>query len=339
MFPCRLPGRKKKTQKGKLHILILKRERKRKTVYNNILEAVGNTPLIRLNHMTGSDDAEILVKFEAMNAGGSIKTRTALHMIETAEEKGLIQPGKTTIVEPTSGNQGIGLALIGAVKGYRTIIIMPDSVSEERRKLVSHYGAEVKLIHDAGNIGDCIEECLQTALKMAKEDPNVYVPQQFENEANSEIHREQTGKEILEQAARPIHGFCSGIGTGGTITGIGEALKAENPDMEIWAAEPENAAILSGKEIGTHIQMGIGDGVIPAILNQNIYNRIEIVTDEEALETAKELAAKEGLMCGISGGTNVAVAKRMARELGKGKTVVTVLADTAERYFSTPLFD
>ena len=308
-------------------------------VYNNILEAVGNTPLIRLNHMTGSDDAEILVKFEAMNAGGSIKTRTALHMIETAEEKGLIQPGKTTIVEPTSGNQGIGLALIGAVKGYRTITIMPDSVSEERRKLVSHYGAEVKLIHDAGNIGDCIEECLQTALKMAKEDPNVYVPQQFENEANSEIHREQTGKEILEQAARPIHGFCSGIGTGGTITGIGEALKAENPDMEIWAAEPENAAILSGKEIGTHIQMGIGDGVIPAILNQNIYNRIEIVTDEEALETAKELAAKEGLMCGISGGTNVAVAKRMARELGKGKTVVTVLADTAERYFSTPLFD
>ena len=308
-------------------------------MYNNILEAVGNTPLIRLNHMTGSDDAEILVKFEAMNAGGSIKTRTALHMIETAEEKGLIQPGKTTIVEPTSGNQGIGLALIGAVKGYRTIIIMPDSVSEERRKLVSHYGAEVKLIHDAGNIGDCIEECLQSALKMAKEDPNVYVPQQFENEANSEIHREQTGKEILEQAARPIHGFCSGIGTGGTITGIGEALKAENPDMEIWAAEPENAAILSRKEIGTHIQMGIGDGEIPAILNQNIYNRIEIVTDEEALETAKELAAKEGLMCGISGGTNVAVAKRMARELGKGKTVVTVLADTAERYFSTPLFD
>ena len=308
-------------------------------VYNNILEAVGNTPLIRLNHMKGSDDEEILVKFEEMNSGGSLKTRNALNMIETAEEKGLIQPGKTTIVEPTSGNQGIGLALIGAVKGYRTIIIMPDSVSEERRKLVSHYGAEVKLIHDAGNIGDCIEECLQTALKMAKEDPNVYVPQQFENEANSEIHREQTGKEILEQAARPIHGFCSGIGTGGTITGIGEALKAENPDMEIWAAEPENAAILSGKEIGTHIQMGIGDGVIPAILNQNIYNRIEIVTDEEALETAKELAAKEGLMCGISGGTNVAVAKRMARELGKGKTVVTVLADTAERYFSTPLFD
>lgn len=307
-------------------------------IYNDVLEAVGNTPLIRLNRMTGPDEAEVLVKFEAVNVGGSIKTRTAMNMIEAAEKKGLIHKD-TIIVEPTSGNQGIGLALIGAVKGYKTVIIMPDSVSEERRKLVSHYGAEVKLIHDAGNIGDCIEECLQTALKMAKEDPNVYVPQQFENEANSEIHREQTGKEILEQAARPIHGFCSGIGTGGTITGIGEALKAENPDMEIWAAEPENAAILSGKEIGTHIQMGIGDGVIPAILNQNIYNRIEIVTDEEALETAKELAAKEGLMCGISGGTNVAVAKRMARELGKGKTVVTVLADTAERYFSTPLFD
>lgn len=307
--------------------------------YNHILEAVGNTPLIRLNHMTGPDDAEILVKFEAMNAGGSIKTRTALHMIETAEQKGLIQPGKSIIVEPTSGNQGIGLALIGAVKGYKTVIIMPDSVSEERRKLVSHYGAEVRLVHDAGNIGACIEECLRTALKMAEEDPRVYVPQQFENEANTQIHREQTGREILEQAGRPIHGFCSGIGTGGTITGIGAALKAENPQIEIWAAEPENAAILSGKEIGTHMQMGIGDGVIPAILDQEIYSRIEIVTDEEALATARQLAAKEGLMCGISSGTNVAVAKRMARQLGKGKTVVTVLADTAERYFSTPLFD
>ena len=307
-------------------------------IYNDVLEAVGNTPLIRLNRMTGPDEAEVLVKFEAVNVGGSIKTRTAMNMIEAAEKKGLIHKD-TIIVEPTSGNQGIGLALIGAVKGYKTVIIMPDSVSEERRKLVKNYGAQVILIHDAGNIGDCIAKCMETALSMAKEDPNVYVPQQFENEANSAAHREQTAKEILEQAGKPIHGFCSGIGTGGTITGIGEALKAANPDMEIWAIEPENAAILSGKEVGSHLQMGIGDGVIPAILNQEIYDDIAIVTDEAAVRTAKELAAKEGLMCGISSGTNVAAALRLAKKLGPGKTVVTILADTAERYFSTPLFD
>ena len=307
-------------------------------IYNDVLEAVGNTPLIRLNRMTGPDEAEVLVKFEAVNVGGSIKTRTAMNMIEAAEKKGLIHKD-TIIVEPTSGNQGIGLALIGAVKGYKTVIIMPDSVSEERRKLVKNYGAQVILIHDAGNIGDCIAKCMETALSMAKEDPNVYVPQQFENEANSAAHREQTAKEILEQAGKPIHGFCSGIGTGGTITGIGEALKAANPDMEIWAIAPENAAILSGKEVGSHLQMGIGDGVIPAILNQEIYDDIAIVTDEEAVRTAKELAAKEGLMCGISSGTNVAAALRLAKKLGPGKTVVTILADTAERYFSTPLFD
>ena len=307
-------------------------------IYNDVLEAVGNTPLIRLNRMTGPDEAEVLVKFEAVNVGGSIKTRTAMNMIEAAEKKGLIHKD-TIIVEPTSGNQGIGLALIGAVKGYKTVIIMPDSVSEERRKLVKNYGAQVILIHDAGNIGDCIAKCMETALSMAKEDPNVYVPQQFENEANSAAHREQTAKEILEQAGKPIHGFCSGIGTGGTITGIGEALKAANPDMEIWAIEPENAAILSGKEVGSHLQMGIGDGVIPAILNQEIYDDIAIVTDEEAVRTAKELAAKEGLMCGISSGTDVAAALRLAKKLGPGKTVVTILADTAERYFSTPLFD
>lgn len=307
-------------------------------VYNNVLEAVGHTPMVRLQRMNPEGNAQILVKFEGLNVGGSIKTRTALNMIEEAEQKGLIHPD-TVIVEPTSGNQGIGLALIGAVKGYRTIIIMPDSVSEERRKLVRHYGAEVILIHDAGNIGDCIEECLQTALRMAKEDPNVYVPQQFANPANPMAHRHHTGLEILEQVAGPIDGFCSGVGTGGTITGIGEVLKAQNPQIEIWAVEPENAAILSGGSVGTHLQMGIGDGVIPDILNQKIYDDIYIVTDEEALETAKELACKEGIMCGISSGTNVAAALKLAKKLGPGKTVVTVLPDTAERYFSTPLFE
>ena len=306
-------------------------------IYNNVLEAVGHTPIIRLNRMVEEDSAQVLVKFEAVNVGGSIKTRTALNMIMAAEKEGLINKD-TIIVEPTSGNQGIGLALVGAVRGYRTIIIMPDSVSEERRKIVRHYGAEVKLIHDAGDIGACIDECLQTALRMAEKNPNVFVPQQFANLNNVMAHKNHTALEIMEQVAGPIDGFCSGIGTGGTITGIGEVLRAQNPDIEIWAVEPENAAILAGGTIGTHTQMGIGDGIIPDILNREIYNDIYIVTDEEAIETAKRLAREEGLMCGISSGTNVAAALKLAKKLGKGKTVVTVLPDTAERYFSTVLF-
>ena len=306
-------------------------------IYNNILEAMGNTPIIKLGHLGDKEGAQILVKFEGLNVGGSIKTRTAYNMIRDAEKKSLINKD-TVIVEPTSGNQGIGLALVGAVRGYETKIIMPDSVSEERRKLVAHYGAEVILVHDAGNIGECIEECLQTALRMQRQDPRVFVPQQFENPANPQIQRNQTAEEILKQVDGPIHGFCSGIGTGGTITGIGERLKEENPDIEIWAVEPEHAAILSGGSIGTHLQMGIGDGVIPEILNQKIYDDICIVKDGEAIKTSKDLASKEGIMCGISSGTNVAAAIKLARKLGKGKTVVTVLPDTAERYFSTPLF-
>ncbi len=307
-------------------------------ICNNILDAIGNTPIIRLSRITQPDSAEILVKFEGLNVGGSIKTRTAYNMICDAEARGLINEN-TIIVEPTSGNQGIGLALVGAVRGYKTKIIMPDSVSEERRKLVEHYGAEVILVHDAGNIGDCIEECLNLALRLRDENPDVFVPQQFENPANPEIQRSQTAQEILAQVDGPIHGFCSGIGTGGTITGIGEALREKNPDMTIWAVEPEHAAILSGGSIGTHVQMGIGDGLIPEILNCNIYDDICIVKDEEAIHISKELASKEGIMCGISSGTNVAAALKLAKVLGPGKTVVTVLPDTAERYFSTPLFD
>ena len=307
-------------------------------VCNNILEAMGNTPVIRLQHMTGADDAEVLVKFERLNVGGSIKTRTAFNMILDAEKKGLIN-SDTIIVEPTSGNQGIGLALVGAVRGYKVKIIMPDSVSEERRKIVCHYGAEIILVHDAGNIGACIEECLEIAMKMKAENPNVFVPQQFENPANPAVQRSQTAREILEQVNAPIHGFCSGIGTGGTITVIGEVLREKNPDMTIWAVEPENAAILSGGSIGTHVQMGIGDGIIPEILNCDIFDDVCIVKDDEALQTSRDLASKEGIMCGISSGTNVAAALRLAKKLGKGKTVVTVLPDTAERYFSTPLFE
>ncbi len=307
-------------------------------IYNNVLEFVGHTPLVKLNKMVDEDSARVLVKFEGLNVGGSIKTRTAWQMIKKAEQEGLLNEN-SIIVEPTSGNQGIGLALVGAVRGYKTIIIMPDSVSEERRKLVEHYGAEVKIIHDDGDIGKCMADCLDLAMKMKEEDGNVFVPQQFINPNNIKAHTHHTGLEIMEQVEGPIDGFCAGIGTGGTLSGIGRVLKNQNPDITIWAVEPENAAILAGGNIGTHLQMGIGDGFIPGNLDQDIYDDVYIVSDEDAINTAKDLARKEGLMCGISSGTNVAAAIALAKKLGKGKTVVTVLPDTAERYFSTPLFD
>lgn len=307
-------------------------------VYSNVLEAIGHTPMIRLSKIVPEGSAEVLVKYEGVNIGGSIKTRTAYNMICDAEEKGIIH-SNTIIVEPTSGNQGIGLALIGAVRGYHVRIIMPDSVSEERRKLVKAYGAKLVLVHDGGDIGKCINECLQTALRMAKEDKNVWIPQQFENPANPMVHKSYTAQEIIEQVGKPIDGFCSGVGTGGTLSGIGETLKAKYPEIHIWAVEPKNAAILSGGSIGTHLQMGIGDGLIPKNLNTQIYEHIDIVTDEEAIETSRRLIREEGILCGISSGTNVTAALRLAKELGEGKTVVTVLPDTGERYFSTVLFD
>lgn len=307
-------------------------------LHDNILSAVGNTPLIRLNRLTGENDAEVLVKYEGVNIGGSVKTRTALNMIEAAEKEGRLKPG-STIVEPTSGNQGIGLSLVGAVKGYKVVIIMPDSVSRERRLLITQYGAELKLVHDRGDIGECIDKCIKIAKQMAADDPNVFLPDQFSNPDNVAAHLKNTGKEILKDADGPIDGFCSGIGTGGTITGIGTVLKGANPNMKIVAAEPENAAILSGGGIGSHIQMGIGDGIIPPILDQTIIDEIVTVSDEDALDTTRRLAKEEGILCGISSGTNVFVALKMAKELGKGKRVVTVLPDTGERYFSTILFD
>ena len=308
-------------------------------IYNNILEAIGNTPLIKLNHIVPEGAADIFVKNEGLDVGGSIKTRTALNMIERAEKEGKLNKD-SIIVEPTSGNQGIGLALIGAVKGYKTIIVMPDSVSHERSMLVKHYGAEVVLIHDDGDIGKAIDECRIKAEEIAASDPHVFIPQQFENPANTEAQYAYTAREILDaMEGRIIDGFCSGIGTGGTITGIGHALKEANPATVVWAAEPENAAILSGGSIGTHVQMGIGDGLIPGILDTKVYDDICIITDEEAINTSRELTRKEGMMCGISSGTNVACAIKLAKKLGPGKTVVTVLPDTAERYFSTPLFE
>lgn len=307
-------------------------------VYNNVLEALGHTPLIRLNRITDASMAEVLVKYEAVNVGGSIKTRTAYNMLHEAERRGDIKKD-TIIVEPTSGNQGIGLSLVGAVRGYAVRIIMPDSVSVERRKLCQAYGAEVILVHDDGNIGECIDQCMNIAASMAKEDPRVYIPGQFVNPDNPAVHKLYTAQEILADVDGPIHGFCCGIGTGGTISGVGEALKEKNPSIEIWAVEPEHAAILSGGTVGTHIQMGIGDGLIPENLNQEIYSNITIVSDEEALEMSKRLAREEGLLCGISSGSDVVGALRLAKKLGPGKTVVTILSDTGERYYSTPLFE
>ena len=307
-------------------------------VYQNVLEALGNTPLIRLSRMVPAGSADVLVKYEGVNIGGSIKTRTACNMILDAETRGILTPD-TIIVEPTSGNQGIGLALVGAVKGYQVRIIMPDSVSEERRKLIQAYGAELVLIHDDGDIGACIQACLDTANRMAREDKNVWVPQQFENPSNPAVHKAQTAMEILDQVEGEIHGFCSGVGTGGTLSGVGAVLKDRFPDLKIWVAEPQNAAILSQGPIGSHLQMGIGDGLIPDNLDMTIFDQVSIVTDQEAIQTAQRLMREEGILCGISSGSNVTVALRMAKELGEGKTVVTILPDTGERYFSTQLFD
>lgn len=304
---------------------------------NNILEAIGNTPLVQLQRMTKPDEAKIIVKVEAVNPGGSIKSRPALAMIEAAEKNGQLK-ANSIIVEPTSGNQGIGLAMIGAVKGYKVIIIMPDSVSEERRAILKNYGAEIILINDEGNIGQAIEKCVQTALDMARNDSRVFVPQQFENPNNPRCHQLTTAQEILQQYDGPIDAFCAGIGTGGTLTGIGEVLKEKYPQIKIVALEPEKGAILSGGLIGTHIQQGIGDGIIPPILNRDIIDEIITVTDEDALSTARRLAKEEGLMVGISSGTNVWGALQLAKRLGKGRTILTILPDSADRYYSTELF-
>lgn len=306
---------------------------------NNILEAVGNTPLIRLNRMTGPEDADVFVKYEAVNIGGSVKTRTALNMIEAAEKAGKLGPD-SVICEPTSGNQGIGLALVGAVKGYKVIIVMPDSVSLERRLLVSQYGAELVLIHDDGDIGKAVNDCMAYALNLAKENPSVFVPQQFENPANPAVHYEKTAKEILRQMeGLTIDGFCSGYGSGGTISGIGRALREQNPDIHIAVLEVEHAAALLGGAIGSHFQQGIGDGFVPANLDTDIYDELILVSDDCALETARRLAREEGILAGISAGTNVWGALQLARRMGKGKHIVCLAPDTGERYCSTVLFE
>lgn len=306
-------------------------------IFNNVLEAAKNTPLIKLNNMVNDNCADIYVKFEGMNVGGSIKTRTSLKIISEAVKRGEINE-ESVIVEATSGNQGIGLALVGATLGYKVVIIMPDSVSVERRKIIKQYGAELILVHDEGNIGVCIDKCINTAKKMSEEDDNVFLASQFENYDNVLAHYEGVGNEIVEDLGI-VDCFLSGIGTGGTITGISKRLKEVNKDTLIVALEPEHAAILSGGEIGSHIQMGIGDGVLPDILDKNLIDEIMIVKDEDAIRVSKELARKEGILAGISSGTNLYGAMQLAKRIGKGKKVVTILPDTGERYISTELFD
>ncbi|UNC91787.1 cysteine synthase A [Candidatus Contubernalis alkaliaceticus] len=303
----------------------------------NILKAVGNTPLIQLQHLAGPKDARVLVKYEGLNIGGSIKTRTALGMIETAEKQGLLNKD-SIIVEFTSGNQGIGLSLISAVKGYKCKIVMPENMSLERRKLIASYGAEIVLTPEGENIGDTFDIAREAAKKMAQEDSRVWLANQFGNPANPDIHRLTTAREIVKQAGGPIHAFCSGIGTGGTITGIGEVLKEHYPEVKIIAVEPEEAAVLDGGPIGQHVIQGMGDGIIPDILNKEIIDEIALISDKNALDTARALAREEGLLVGISSGANTWIALQLAKKLGSGKTVVTILPDTGERYLSTILF-
>lgn len=306
-------------------------------VLKNILEAVGNTPLVELSRMEGDCSARILAKVECLNVGGSIKTRTALGMIEAAERDGKIGPG-SVIVEPTSGNQGVSLALIAVVKGYRAKIVMPASMSRERQQLIRSYGAELILTPEGKDILETFQICIEKAYALRAEDPNVFIPQQFENPANPDIHRKTTAREIIEEIDGPLDAFVAGIGTGGSITGIGEVLKETFPGIIIIGVEPQNAAVLSGGRISSHSQQGIGDGFVPPVLNRNIIDEVLCVPDEAAIATARELAAKEGILAGISSGSNVWASQQVARKIGTGKTIATLLPDTGERYLSMDVF-
>jgi cysteine synthase A len=302
-------------------------------VANNILELIGQTPLVKLNHIVGKADADIYLKLEFFNPGGSVKDRISLSMIEGAEERGEIKPGDT-IIEPTSGNTGIGLAMVAAAKGYRSILIMPETMSIERRNLLQAYGAELVLTPGAEGMKGAIAK----AEEIKQEHPEYFMPQQFENTDNVKIHRETTAQELLSQVDGQIDAFVAGIGTGGTITGVGEVLKEHFPELQIVAVEPTDSPVLSGGNPGPHKIQGIGAGFVPPILNTDIYDEIITVDNEEAFIWARKLAREEGILGGISSGAAVAAALKVARRLGAGKKVVAVLASSGERYLTTPLF-
>ena len=324
-------------EKDKYNAIILKPEDKLEFVYymgggsltNNVLELIGNTPMVKLNKIVGKDSANILAKLESFNPGGSVKDRICLSMVEDAEEKGLLKPGGT-IIEPTSGNTGIGLAMVSAMKGYRCILTMPETMSVERIYILKSYGAEVVLTPGQDGMLGAIKK----AEELLKEIPNSFMPQQFKNQANPEIHRKTTAKEILDSAGGKVDAFVSGIGTGGTITGVGEVLKEKNPEVKIIGVEPKASAVLSGKEPGPHKIQGIGAGFVPDVLNRDIIDEVIQVDDNDAFRTAKRLCREEGLFVGISSGAAVWAALKIAKDLGEGKTVVVILPDTGERYFS-----
>ncbi|MEW6110095.1 MAG: cysteine synthase A [Nitrospirota bacterium] len=299
----------------------------------NVLELIGNTPLVKINHLTTSGDAEIWAKLEGYNPGGSVKDRIALSMIEAAEKDGSLKPDGT-IIEPTSGNTGIGLAMVAAVKGYKLILTMPETMSMERRQLLQAYGAELVLTEGKKGMMGAVEK----AEEIYKNNPHYFMPQQFENPANPEIHRKTTALEIINDLSGAPDGFVAGVGTGGTITGVGEALKEKNPDIWIAAVEPAASPVLSGGDPGPHKIAGIGAGFFPGILNIRIYNEVIPVTDNDAAETARLMAKKEGILPGISSGAAMWAALRVARKLGKNKKIVVILPDRGERYLSTGLF-
>lgn len=302
-------------------------------VLDNILAAVGNTPMVRLSKVKDGCGAEILAKLEMFNPSGSAKTRAALGMILAAEEEGIIQPG-SVIVEPTSGNQGIALAMVGAVKGYRVIVVMPETMSVERRMLAQAYGAEVVLTPKAEDVQGAVKK----ARELAESTPGAWMPDQFANPANPRFHEKTTAREILDQVGGPVHALVAGVGTGGTLTGIARVLKTVYPEVKVYAVEPENSAVIAGKPPGEHMLQGIGDGFIPENLDRNLTDSPISVSDREALEMTRRLASQEGLLVGISSGAAVVAALKVGRELGYGKTVVAILPDTGERYLSTPVF-
>jgi cysteine synthase A len=301
---------------------------------DDILKLIGNTPLVRINRMTGPADSAIWAKLEGANPGGSVKDRIALSMIEAAEKEVKLRPGGT-IVEPTSGNTGIGLAMVAAVKGYKLVLTMPDTMSMERRQLLQAYGAEIVLTEGKKGMKGAVDK----AAEIHRENPDLYfMPQQFENAANPEVHRKTTAAEILTDLGGAPDGFVAGVGTGGTITGIGEVLKERNPDIWIAAVEPAASPVLSGGSPGPHKIAGIGAGFVPGVLNTKVYNEVIQVADNDAADTARTLARKEGILCGISSGAALWAAIKVAGRLGKGKKVVVVLPDRGERYLSTGLF-
>ena len=303
-------------------------------LYEDILRLIGNTPLVRVNRMTGSGDAEIWAKLEGGNPGGSVKDRIALSMIDSAEKEGKLKPGGT-IIEPTSGNTGIGLAMVAAIKGYKLVLTMPDTMSMERRQLLQAYGAELVLSEGKKGMKGAVDK----AVEIHQGHPDYYfMPQQFENPANPEVHRRTTALEILNDLGSAPEGFVAGIGTGGTITGVGEVLKDRNPGIWIAAVEPAASPVLSGGSPGPHKIAGIGAGFVPGVLNTKIYNEVIPVSDGDAAETARALAKNEGILAGISSGAAMWAAMKVARKLGKGKKVVVIFPDRGERYLSTGLF-